>query len=85
MQLHSARTCQPSPSPKEAVPYSSAALRQDLQRVRGAWDDCQANRDRNAIYGYLTAVYSLGSRVDRGRTGGRPGSPRSAFAAVGYI
>jgi hypothetical protein len=34
-------------------------LRQDLQRVRGVWDDCQANRDRNAIYGYLTAVYGL--------------------------
>jgi hypothetical protein len=31
----------------------------DLQRVRGAWDDCRASRDRNAIYGYLTAVYGL--------------------------
>jgi hypothetical protein len=30
-----------------------------LDRVRGIWDDCQANRDRNAIYGYLTAVYDL--------------------------
>jgi hypothetical protein len=36
---------------KEAVPYTSAALRQDLDRVRSAWEDCQANRDRNAIYG----------------------------------
>jgi hypothetical protein len=44
---------------KEALPYSVAALRQDLERVRNAWDDCQASRDRNAIYGYLTAVYGL--------------------------
>jgi hypothetical protein len=73
MQLHSARTFQPKPSPKERIPYSSAALRQDLQRVRTAWDDCQANRDRNPIYGYLTAVYNLvawwteGREVDRAR------------------
>jgi hypothetical protein len=59
MQLQSARTIPPRPSPKEVMPYSSAALRQDLQRVLTAWDDCQATRDRNAIYGYLTAVYGL--------------------------
>jgi hypothetical protein len=59
MQLHSASTLPPSPSPKEAIPYSSAALRQDLDRLRGIWDDCQASRDRNAIYAYLTAVYGL--------------------------
>jgi hypothetical protein len=52
-------TFPPSPSAKEPVPYSSEALRQDLQRVRDAWADCQASRDRNAIYGYLTAVYGL--------------------------
>ena len=23
------------------------------------WNDCQASRDRNAIYGYLSAVYGL--------------------------
>jgi hypothetical protein len=34
-------------------------MRQDLDRLRGIWDDCQANRDRNAIYAYLTAVFSL--------------------------
>jgi len=59
MQLHSARTFPPRPSPKETIPYSSAALRQDLERLRGIWDDCQASRDRNAIYAYLTAVYGL--------------------------
>jgi hypothetical protein len=51
-----------------------AALRQDLKPLCGAWDDCQANRDRNAIYGYLTAVYDLvawwtaeGRATDRAR------------------
>jgi hypothetical protein len=65
---------QPRSSPKEAIPYSSAALRQDLQRVRCTWDDCQATRDRNAIYGYLSAVYGLvawwaveGREIDRAR------------------
>jgi hypothetical protein len=62
------------PSPKEAIPYSSAALRQDLERLRGTWGDCQANRDRDAIYGYLSAVCGLvawwtaeGREVDRAR------------------
>jgi hypothetical protein len=41
------------------MPYSSESLRHDLQRVRDAWADCQATRDRNAIYGYLSAVYGL--------------------------
>jgi hypothetical protein len=27
--------------------------------VRIAWDECQASRDRNAIYGYLTFVFDL--------------------------
>src|SRR3954454_2598687 len=46
-------------SPKEPVPYCKEALRQDLTRVRIAWDACQSSRDRNAIYGYLTAVFGL--------------------------
>jgi hypothetical protein len=41
------------------VPYSREALRQDLLRVRIAWEDCQASRARNAIYGYLSAVFEL--------------------------
>src|SRR5436309_5606955 len=44
---------------QDDVPYSTQALRQDLLRVRIAWDDCRASRDRNAIYGYLTAVFDL--------------------------
>jgi hypothetical protein len=74
MQLHSARIIPPRPSPKDGVPYSSAALRQDLERLRGIWQDCQASRDRTAIYAYLTAVYGLvawwaaeGRDLDRAR------------------
>jgi hypothetical protein len=59
---------------KDAIPYSREALRQDLARVRVAWEDAQSSRDRNAIYGYLTAVYALvswwaaeGQEIDRAR------------------
>jgi hypothetical protein len=69
MQLHSFRTFQ-----KGTVPYSSEAMRQDLETVRDVWKDCQATRDRNAIYAYLSAVYRLvawwaaeGREVDRAR------------------
>src|SRR6266487_5552753 len=44
---------------RDGVPYTTQALRQDLLRVRNAWDECQASRDRNAIYGYLGAVFDL--------------------------
>ena len=42
-----------------AIPYTKEALERDLERVRGAWDDCQTDRRRDAIYGYLKAVYDL--------------------------
>jgi len=74
MQPSSLSTFQPRPSAKEALPYSNEAMRQDLERVRNAWEDVQASRDRNAIYGYLIAVYGLvvwwtaeGREVDRAR------------------
>jgi hypothetical protein len=68
----------PSPSSsqrsKNAIPYSAEALRQDLQRVRDAWEDVQSDRNRNAIYAYLSAVYGLvawwasdGQEIDRAR------------------
>jgi len=44
---------------QDDVPYTNQALRQDLTRVRLAWEECQASRDRNAIYGYLGAVFDL--------------------------
>jgi hypothetical protein len=57
-----------------AIPYTKDALERDLERVQEAWDDCQADRRRDAIYGYLNAVYDLVSwwsaercEVDRAR------------------
>jgi hypothetical protein len=44
---------------RDDVPYTTQALRQDLLRVRNAWEESQASRDRDAIYGYLTAVFNL--------------------------
>jgi hypothetical protein len=75
MPLLSSRIYQRRQSPEQQpIGYSSAALRQDLQRVRNAWDECQANRDRETIYGYLNAVYDLvavwtaeGREIDRAR------------------
>jgi hypothetical protein len=58
----------------DAIPYTKNALERDLERVRDAWDDCQTVRRRDAIYGYLQAVYDLvnwwsaeGYEVDRTR------------------
>jgi hypothetical protein len=74
MPLISTSTFCPSRTAKEAIPYSSAAMREDLDRVRNIWDECQSSRDRNAIYGYLNAVCGLvawwaaeGRDIDRAR------------------
>jgi hypothetical protein len=44
---------------QDHVPYTTKALRQDLLRVRNAWEESQASRKRDAIYRYLTAVFNL--------------------------
>jgi hypothetical protein len=76
------------------IPYSKTALRHDLTRVRNAWEDCQASRDRNAIYGYLSAVFDLvmwwaaeGRAIDRARKAPRlqniwPSDHNEPFAAI---
>jgi hypothetical protein len=43
----------------DAIPYTKEALERDLERVHHSWDDCQADRRRDAIYGYLKAVFDL--------------------------
>jgi hypothetical protein len=43
----------------DAVFYTKEALERDLERVRAAWDECQTDRRRDAICGYLKAVYDL--------------------------
>jgi hypothetical protein len=56
------------------VPYSKQALKQDLLRLRNAWHECQASRNRDAVYDYLSAVFTLiawwtadGRALDRAR------------------
>src|ERR1700738_795150 len=46
-------------SAQEDVPYTSQALREDLLRVRNAWEESRGSRERDAIYAYLTAVFDL--------------------------
>jgi hypothetical protein len=46
-------------SARDDIPYTDEALKQDLLRVRNAWDECQARRERDAIYTYLIAVFEL--------------------------
>ena len=41
------------------IAFSSAALRANLERLKGEFEDYQSSRDRDAIYGYLTAVFEL--------------------------
>ena len=41
------------------IPYSREALAQDLLRVRVLGRIARSSRDRNAIYGYLSAVFDL--------------------------
>jgi hypothetical protein len=46
-------------SARDDIPYTDGALKQDLLRLRDAWEECQASRERDAIYGYLSAVFGL--------------------------
>ena len=47
------------PLVQDDVPYTTQALKQDLLRVRNAWEESRASRRRDAIYPYLTAVFDL--------------------------
>ena len=47
------------PPVRDDVPYTTEALKQDLLRLQNAWEECQASRERDAIYGYLSAVFDL--------------------------
>ena len=41
------------------INYSSEAMRQDLERVAKIWRDFQSSRTRDAVYGYLAAIFAL--------------------------
>jgi hypothetical protein len=43
--------------PKSQTP--KARLRRWLEKVRGAWDEFQVSRAREAVYGYLEAVFAI--------------------------
>jgi hypothetical protein len=41
------------------VPFSVEALKANLERLKGEWDNYQASRDRDGIYRYLESVFQL--------------------------
>ena len=41
------------------VSYPDVSLNQDIKRLHELWHKVQADRHRDAIYDYLTAVYEL--------------------------
>jgi hypothetical protein len=47
----------PHPPAKGKTP--KARLMRWLERISGAWDDFQASRTRDAVYGYLDAVFAI--------------------------
>jgi hypothetical protein len=79
---------------QDAIAYSKEAFERDLERVQEAWDDSQTDRRRDAIYGYLNAVYDLVDwwsaercEVDRARQalrsrGLRPLPREDVYAAI---
>jgi hypothetical protein len=48
------------PSHRQAKSQTpKARLRRWLEKVRGAWEDFQSSRSRDAVYGYLEAVFAI--------------------------
>ena len=41
------------------IPFSTAALKANLLRLQNEWETLQASRERDAVYGYLAAVFEL--------------------------
>lgn len=39
------------------IPFSTEAMKATLLRLQNEWETVQATRGRNAIYGYLAAVF----------------------------
>src|ERR1700691_3551308 len=46
--------CEPA-----TIPFSTDALRSSLLRLENEWEIVQASHSRNAVYGYLTAVFEI--------------------------
>jgi hypothetical protein len=45
--------------PSANIAFSTEALKANLSRLEDAWETYQNTRDRDGIYGYLTAVFEL--------------------------
>ena len=41
------------------IPFSTEAMRTNLLRLQNEWETVQANRNRDAIFQYLTAVFEI--------------------------
>jgi hypothetical protein len=54
-----------SPGKVHSGPKQPATVADEIAAVRAAWVECQARRDRDAIYPYLTAVFALMARWDQ--------------------
>ena len=81
MRLQLARSSQASNFPKETIPYTSAAMRQDLERL-GIWDRLPSQPRPQRHLWLPQRRLRLGGLVDGGRPGSRAGAPRSPFAAA---
>ena len=40
-----------------AIPFSAEAVRASLLRLQSEWETYQTTRDRDGVYGYLSAVF----------------------------
>jgi hypothetical protein len=45
--------------PSINIAFSTEALKANLERLESEWENYQNTRDRDGIYGYLTAVFEL--------------------------
>jgi hypothetical protein len=43
----------------DMIPFSANAMKANLLRLQNEWESVQASHSRNAIFGYLSAVFEL--------------------------
>jgi hypothetical protein len=61
-----------------------ARVRRRLEKIRDVWDDFQANRDRDAVYGYLEAVFAIVSHYKTRRKTNKLLRPAFEFAGLPF-
>jgi hypothetical protein len=45
--------------PVGEIPFTTEALKANLERLQTEWDNYQASRDRDGIYQYLATAFEL--------------------------